>query len=66
MNTFLTSTLVDLLDPVAADAGLRETVRRARSHLTAQIEAGGLVRYHGLPDGPTIGWLGCVDHAGRG
>jgi hypothetical protein len=60
MNTFLTSTLVDLLDPVAADAGLRETVRRARSHLTAQIEAGGLVRYHGLPDGPTIGGLGCV------
>jgi hypothetical protein len=60
MNTFLTSTLVDLLEPVATEAGLRETVRRARSHLTAQIEAGGLVRYHGLPDGPTIGRLGCV------
>ena len=26
----------------------------------AQIESNGLVRYHGLPDGPTIGTLGCV------
>ena len=60
MNTFLTSTLVDLLQPVAADAGLGAAVGRARSHLTAQIEGGGLVRYHGLPDGPTIGWLGCI------
>ena len=60
MNTFLTSTLVDVLDPVAADAGLAEAVRRARNHLTAQIEAGGLVRYHGLPDGPAIGRLGCA------
>ncbi|HXJ43008.1 MAG TPA: hypothetical protein VNH18_27250, partial [Bryobacteraceae bacterium] len=28
--------------------------------LTAQIEANGLVRYHGLPDAPTIGTLGCA------
>jgi hypothetical protein len=60
MNTFLTATLVDLLDAVPAEAGLGEVLGRARSHLTAQIEGDGLVRYHGLPDGPTIGWLGCV------
>jgi hypothetical protein len=60
MNTFLTATLVDILGPVAAEAGLDETLARARRHLAAQIEGGGLVRYHGLPDGPTIGRLGCV------
>jgi hypothetical protein len=59
MNTFLTSLLVDLLDPVAEAGGLGDSLRRARQHLTAQIEAGGLVRYHGLPDGPGMGTLGC-------
>ena len=59
MNTYLTSLLVDLLDPLAA-AGLGDSLQRARRHLTAQIEAGGLVRYHGLPDGPGIGTLGCA------
>ena len=59
MNTYLTSLLVDLLDPLAAD-GLGDSLLRARRHLTAQIEAGGLVRYHGLPDGPGIGTLGCA------
>ncbi len=59
MNTYLTSLLVDLLEPVAA-SGLRDSVERARRHLTAQIEAGGLVRYHGLPDAPGIGTLGCA------
>ena len=60
MNTYLTATLVDLLDPLPAGAGLGEALGRARRHLAAQIEGDGLVRYHGLPDGPTIGWLGCV------
>jgi len=60
MNTFLTALLVDLLDPLAATGGLEESVQRARSHLTSQIESGGLVRYHGLPDGPGIGTLGCA------
>jgi len=60
MNTYLTSTLVDILEPVAADAKLTEALDRARAHLTAQIEDGGLVRYHGLPDGPGIGTLGCA------
>jgi hypothetical protein len=60
MNTFLTSLLVDLLDPLADTGGLGDSLRRARQHLTGQIEAGGLVRYHGLPDAPGIGTLGCV------
>lgn len=60
MNTFLTSTLVDLLSPVARRRGLDAVVARARRHLAGQIESNGLVRYHGLPNGPTIGTLGCV------
>ncbi|HEY9420304.1 MAG TPA: hypothetical protein VIW92_02730, partial [Thermoanaerobaculia bacterium] len=60
MNTFLTAFLLDLLDPLAATAGLGDSVQRARQHLTRQIEASGLVRYHGLPDGPGIGTLGCA------
>jgi hypothetical protein len=60
MNTFLTALIVDLLDPLAAARGLEDNVQRARRHLTSQIESNGLVRYHGLPDGPGIGTLGCV------
>lgn len=60
MNTFLTSFLVDVLGPLETPGGLGDSLRRARQHLTAQIEAGGLVRYHGLPDAPgIIGTLGC-------
>jgi hypothetical protein len=61
MNTFLTALLLDLLDPLAASGGLGDSLQRARQHLTGQIEAGGLVRYHGLPDAPGIvGILGCA------
>jgi hypothetical protein len=60
MNTYLTSMLVDLLSPVAPERGLDDVVESARRHLAAQIESNGLVRYHGLPNGPTIGTLGCV------
>jgi hypothetical protein len=60
MNTFLTALLVDLLDPLPAASGLGDNLQRARRHLTAQIETGGLVRYHGRPDGPGIGTLGCA------
>ena len=60
MNTFLTSMLVDLLSPIARRRSLEDVTERARRHLAAQIESDGLVRYHGLPDGPTIGTLGCV------
>lgn len=60
MNTYLTALLLELLEPVAAKGGLADSLQRARRHLTGQIESGGLVRYHGLPDGPGIGILGCA------
>jgi len=60
MNTYLTALLIDLLDPLADAGGFASSLSRARAHLTGQIEAGGLVRYHGLPDGPGIGTLGCA------
>lgn len=59
MNTYLTATLVDFVAPVAKEHGLEAALNRARRHLTEQIEADGLVRYHGLPDGPGMGVLGC-------
>lgn len=60
MNTFTTSLLVDLAAPVARANELEPALARARQHLTAQIEPTGLVRYHGLPNAPGIGTLGCV------
>jgi hypothetical protein len=60
MNTYTTSMLVDLLSPIARQRSLDDVVERARKHLAAQIESDGLVRYHGLPNGPTIGTLGAV------
>jgi len=60
MNTFLTAMMVDFLSPVARARGLDDAMERARAHLGAQIESDGLVRYHGRPDGPTIGKLGCA------
>jgi len=60
MNTFLTAMIVDLLAPVATAGGLGDSLERARRHLAAQIEASGLVRYHGRPDAPTIPALGCA------
>jgi hypothetical protein len=60
MNTYLTSILVDVLSPLARRHSLDDAVTRARQHLAAQIEGDGLMRYHGRPDAPTIGTLGCV------
>jgi hypothetical protein len=60
MNTFLTAMMIDFLSPIAQSCGLEEAVKRAREHLGAQIESDGLVRFHGRPDGPTIGPLGVV------
>jgi hypothetical protein len=59
MNTYLTSLLVDMLAPVARRHDLQGALSEARGHLREQIESNGLVRYHGLPDAPTIGTLGC-------
>jgi hypothetical protein len=59
MNTFLTAMMIDLLEPIAAPMDLGANLARARDHLRDQIEGSGLVRYHGLPDGPLMGTLGC-------
>ncbi|MGE5648030.1 MAG: hypothetical protein ACM336_19815 [Acidobacteriota bacterium] len=60
MNTYLPAVIVDVLSPVAKKAGLQGNLESARHFLTRQIESNGLVRYHGLPDAPTIGTLGCA------
>ncbi|MES2878020.1 MAG: hypothetical protein V4713_06310 [Pseudomonadota bacterium] len=61
MNTFVTSMMIDILNSKAIQAALGGNLDRARMYLNSQIEAGGLVRYHGRPDAPAIGALGlCV------
>jgi len=60
LNTFLTAFLVDLLNPMESTGRLSNSLLRARQYLTGQIEPGGLVRYHGVPNAPGIGTLGCV------
>jgi hypothetical protein len=60
MNIYLNALMIDVIGPIAQPAGLEKPLSRTRSFLTSQIEAGGLVRYHGRPDAPTIGTLGCV------
>ncbi len=60
MNTYLPAVMTDILRPVATVGGLKPILDRAAHFLTEQIEGSGLVRYHGLPNAPTIGTLGCV------
>lgn len=60
LNTYLNAVMLDVLGPVADAAGANDMLAKTRRFLAAQIEQTGLVRYHGLPDGPTIGTLGCV------
>jgi hypothetical protein len=60
LDTFVTALLIDVLSALEASGRLGDSLRRAREYLTEQIEATGLVRYHGRPDAPRIGTLGCV------
>ncbi|WP_296744418.1 hypothetical protein [Mesorhizobium sp.] len=60
LNTYLNAVMIDVLAPVVGEAGVNDMIGRARRYLTDQIEPGGLVRYHGRPDAPTIGTLGCA------
>jgi hypothetical protein len=59
MNTFLNTVMIDVAGPVKEAAGIAPALELARDFLASQIEAGGLVRYHGRPEGPVIGGLGC-------
>jgi hypothetical protein len=47
INTFLSAIIIDIVTPVAAQAGLADTLQRARDFLATQIEDNGLVRYKG-------------------
>lgn len=60
LNIFAVAALIDVVAPVAQQSGLTSSMERARAFLTSQIEDTGLVRYHGRPDLPTMGVLGCV------
>jgi len=51
-NTFTNAVMIDILDPVAEGAGITGLLGRTRAFLANQIEADGLVRYHGRPDAP--------------
>ena len=60
LNTYLNAIMLDVVGPIASAAQLQGALARARSFLASQIEANGLVRYHGRPDASTIGVLGCA------
>ena len=53
-NVSVTAMIVELLGPIAEEAGLDDVVRLGRSFLRDQIERDGLVRYHGRPDAAYI------------
>ena len=60
MNTYLNAVMLDVAGPAAASLPLAGMLDRARAFLASQVEDDGLVRYHGRPDSPTIGVLGCA------
>lgn len=60
LNTYLNAIMLDVAGPVAVAAQMEDMLAKARHFLVSQIEADGLVRYHGRPDAPTIGVLGCA------
>jgi hypothetical protein len=55
MNTFVTSMMVSILEPIADGNGLAGSLAKARRHLGQQIEANGLVRYYGRTKSPWFG-----------
>lgn len=60
LNTYLNAIMIDIAGPLTSSGPLSEMLTRARGYLRSQIEADGLVRYHGRPDAPGIGVLGCA------
>jgi len=60
LNIFTNAAMIDVLAPVAQQSDLTAVLERARTFLRNQIEDDGLVRYHGRPDLPTMGVMGCV------
>lgn len=60
LNLFTNAALIEAMEPVAQQSGFTGSLERARQFLMNQIEDDGLVRYHGRPDLPTMGVMGCV------
>jgi hypothetical protein len=60
LNLFTNAVLIEVVGPVAQQSGLTDTMERARTFLSNQIEDTGLVRYHGRPGLATVGGMGCV------
>lgn len=60
LNTYLNAVMLDLTAPLTHSPDIVAMRNQARDYLTRQIEVDGLVRYHGRPDAPTIGTLGCA------
>lgn len=60
LNTYLNAVMLDVTEPLKGSVSLTAARERVRNFLKTQIEDGGLVRYHGRPDAPTIGVLGCA------
>ncbi|QIL79309.1 hypothetical protein G7047_04855 [Diaphorobacter sp. HDW4A] len=59
LNIFSNAEMLDILGPVAREAGAQEMLARARTFLSTQIEDSGLVRYHGRTDLATHGTISC-------
>jgi len=53
-NISINAFLVELLEPIAPQTQLADVVERARGFLRRQVEASGLVRYHGRPEATSI------------
>lgn len=60
LNTFLNVIMLDIAGPAATTLPMQEMLGRTRAYLTNQIEANGLVRYHGRPDVAAVGAPGCA------
>jgi hypothetical protein len=59
LNVFTPAVMIDLLAPVSRETGFTDVLTRARGYLRLQIEATGLVRYHGAPRSTDAGERGC-------
>jgi hypothetical protein len=58
LNVFVNSLIVELLNPIAINAGLNQTIEKTRTYLSKQIEDNGLVRYYGKVEPDAVGKLG--------
>lgn len=60
LNIFLNAIMLDVAGPAATTLPVKEMLARTRVFLASQIEANGLVRYHGKPDAGNMGAPPCA------